>query len=138
MQQINKASKFFYFGCFLLILLHLGRYISKLQTQYYLQSSWEFLATLPTPWDNQQSNLSSTIDTVPSLERTQPLVMEGGDPYIRALMRTITASEANVKRPYNVIYGGEYIEDLSQHPQVCVPIATGPNVGQCSTAAGRY
>jgi muramidase (phage lysozyme) len=64
--------------------------------------------------------------------------MEGGDPYIRALMRTITASEANVTRPYNVIYGGQYIEDLSQHPQVCVAIAAGPNVGQCSTAAGRY
>lgn len=138
MQQINKASKFFYFGCLLLILLHLGRYISKLQTHFYIQSSWEFLAKLATPWDNQQSNPSSTINAIPSLERTWPLVMEGGDPYIRALMRTITASEANVIRPYNVIYGGQYTEALRQHPQVCVPIVAGPNVGQCSTAAGRY
>jgi muramidase (phage lysozyme) len=135
MQQINKTSKFLYFGCLLLILLHLGRYISKPQTQSYLQSSQEFLVKLTTFWDKQQSNPPNT---VPSLERTQPLVMEGGDPYIRALMRTITASEANVTHPYNVIYGGQHIEDLSHHPQVCVPIVAGPNVGQCSTAAGRY
>lgn len=69
---------------------------------------------------------------------TQPLVMTGGDPYIRALMRTISASEANVRQPYNVIYGGRYITDLSQHPNQCVPIAIGPNLGNCSTAAGRY
>ncbi|ACK70092.1 glycoside hydrolase family 24 [Gloeothece citriformis PCC 7424] len=68
----------------------------------------------------------------------QPLVMTGGDPYIRALMRTITASESNVERPYNVLYGGKYVSDLSKHPQQCVPIVTGPNVGNCTTAAGRY
>ncbi|MCW6038317.1 glycoside hydrolase family protein [Spirulina subsalsa FACHB-351] len=69
---------------------------------------------------------------------TQPLVMEGGDPYIRALMRTITASEANVTHPYTVLYGGEHIQDLSRHPERCVPIVVGPNVGNCTTAAGRY
>lgn len=68
----------------------------------------------------------------------QPLVMTGGDPYIRALMRTITASESNVERPYNVLYGGQYVSDLTKHPEQCVPIVTGPNVGNCSTAAGRY
>lgn len=67
-----------------------------------------------------------------------PLVMQGGDPYIRALMRTISASESNVQNPYAVIYGGEYTQDLSRHPDRCVPIAVGPNVGQCTTAAGRY
>lgn len=72
------------------------------------------------------------------LDGTQPLVMRGGDPYIRALMRTITASEANVPRPYSVIYGGEYVSDLSRHPERCVPIVAGPNVGNCTTAAGRY
>ena len=41
------------------------------------------------------------------LPGTQPLVMEGGDPYLRALMRTISASESNVMRPYHVLYGGE-------------------------------
>ncbi len=69
---------------------------------------------------------------------TQPLVMEGGDPYIRALMRTITASEANVTKPYNVIYGGKYVSNLSRHPSRCVPIIRGPNIGNCTTAAGRY
>jgi muramidase (phage lysozyme) len=67
-----------------------------------------------------------------------PLVMKGGDPYIRALMRTISASEANSNRPYSLLYGGQQINDLSRHPEICVTIVTGPNTGNCSTAAGRY
>lgn len=74
----------------------------------------------------------------PSIQGTSPLVMEGGDPYIRALMRTITASESNVSQPYHVIYGGEFVSDLSRHPNLCVTIVAGPNRGNCSTAAGRY
>ncbi|NES85453.1 MAG: glycoside hydrolase family protein, partial [Moorea sp. SIO2B7] len=69
---------------------------------------------------------------------TVPCFMKGGDPYIRALMRTITASESNVSKPYHVIYGGKYVSDLSRHPNLCVPIVAGPNVGNCTTAAGRY
>lgn len=71
-------------------------------------------------------------------EGTQPLAMRGGDPYIRALMRTITASEANVEQPYHVIYGGSTVEDLTTHPDRCITIVAGPNKGNCSTAAGRY
>jgi len=71
-------------------------------------------------------------------KKQPPLIMEGGDPYIRALMRTISASEANVKRPYSVLYGGEQVSDLSKHPEKCVKIPIGPNTGNCSTAAGRY
>ncbi|MBW4506470.1 MAG: glycoside hydrolase family protein [Scytonematopsis contorta HA4267-MV1] len=71
-------------------------------------------------------------------QQQPPLVMKGGDPYIRALMRTITASEANTSRPYSVLYGGQQFRDLSKHPQVCVTIPVGPNKGNCSTAAGRY
>lgn len=67
-----------------------------------------------------------------------PLVMQGGDPYIRALMRTISASEANSNRPYSLLYGGEHVYDLSQHPDICVTIVAGPNTGDCTTAAGRY
>ena len=73
-----------------------------------------------------------------SLYGTPQLVMRGGDPYIRALMRTITASEANDGQPYTLLYGGEHAWDLSRHPNRCVPIAAGPNVGKCTTAAGRY
>ncbi len=69
---------------------------------------------------------------------TQPLVMQGGDPYIRALMRTISASESNVVRPYNVLHGGDYIGTLDRHPNRCESIGQGPNRGNCSTAAGRY
>ncbi len=67
-----------------------------------------------------------------------PLVKKGGDPYIRALMRTISAAESNSTRPYSLLYGGEHFQDLSHHPDECVPIVTGPNQGDCSTAAGRY
>jgi muramidase (phage lysozyme) len=67
-----------------------------------------------------------------------PLAMEGGDPYIRALMRTISASESNVENPYSVIYGGSRAENLAQHPDRCITIPVGPNTGLCSTAAGRY
>ncbi len=69
---------------------------------------------------------------------TQPLVIKEGDPYIRALMRTISASEANDRRPYSIIYGGDHVSDLNNHPNRCVPILVGTNIGNCSTAAGRY
>lgn len=71
-------------------------------------------------------------------EYIPPLVMTGGDPYIRALMWTISESEANDFRPYNVIYGGKQISDLSRHPNQCITIVSGPYKGECSTAAGRY
>lgn len=67
-----------------------------------------------------------------------PLVMKGGDPYLRALMRTISASESNTPHPYHVIYGGQHVQDLSQHPDRCITIKGGPNRGNCSTASGRY
>jgi muramidase (phage lysozyme) len=67
-----------------------------------------------------------------------PLVMMGGNPYIRALMRTISASEANDPSPYTILYGGHHVDSLDQHPDRCLPILVGPNVGKCSTAAGRY
>lgn len=72
------------------------------------------------------------------LPGTQPLVMQGGDPYLRALMRTISASESNVLRPYNVVYGSSFVWSLNNHPNRCESINRGPNKGNCSTAAGRY
>lgn len=70
--------------------------------------------------------------------RVIPLAMEGGDPHIRALMRTISAAESNTAKPYHTLYGGQRVDDLSQHPDLCVKIVTGPNIGNCTTAAGRY
>jgi muramidase (phage lysozyme) len=67
-----------------------------------------------------------------------PLAMTGGDPYVRALMRTISASESNDAQPYSILYGGDSVQDLSHHPDRCVTIQTGPNVRDCTTAAGRY
>jgi muramidase (phage lysozyme) len=80
------------------------------------------------PFSNQTSEI----------RKKPPLAMKAGDPYIRALMRTISASESNVSRPYHVVYGGKYILDLSHHPDWCVKIVNGPNQGKCTTAAGRY
>ncbi|MBE9060286.1 glycoside hydrolase family protein [cf. Phormidesmis sp. LEGE 11477] len=66
------------------------------------------------------------------------LAMSGGDPYIRALMRTISASESNGNDPYVLLYSGDHTHDLGQHPDICIPIQTEVNQGDCSTAAGRY
>jgi muramidase (phage lysozyme) len=86
---------------------------------------------------NVFSNNRNPVD-VGSENPYPPLVMKGGDPYLRALMRTISASESNVSKPYHVIYGGKYVSDLSHHPDLCVKIETMPNKGKCTTAAGRY
>lgn len=69
---------------------------------------------------------------------TPPLVMASGNPYVRALMRTISASESHDPRPYTLLYGGDRAQDLSHHPDRCVTIVAGPNRGDCTTAAGRY
>jgi muramidase (phage lysozyme) len=64
--------------------------------------------------------------------------MRDGDPYIRSLMRTISASEANDRQPYSLLYGGSRAKSLERHPGICVKIRSGPNKDNCSTAAGRY
>ncbi|BAQ59920.1 muramidase [Geminocystis sp. NIES-3708] len=75
---------------------------------------------------------------ISSIYGSPPLVMEGGNPYVRALMRTISASESNYINPYHVIYSGKYVKDLSKHPDLCITIVNGPNEGKCTTASGRY
>nr|WP_309224545.1 glycoside hydrolase family protein [Halomicronema sp. CCY15110] len=67
-----------------------------------------------------------------------PLAMETGDPYIRALMRTISVAESHTADPYHTLYGGQRINDLTQHPDLCIKIVAGPNTDDCTTAAGRY
>lgn len=96
--------------------------------------------------ENQHAQKRLESELFPPAARLDPrlgvyltqLAMPGGDPYIRALMRTISASEANDPRPYSILYGGDRINDLSQHPEQCITIVSGPNIGNCSTAAGRY
>lgn len=137
--QGTILAKFFYLICIGLLLSMLQGYFSRQQLRSHWQTSWNILSRVQKYFDSKSPKRSPLpSDYSPSLKGTPPLVMEGGDPYIRALMRTITASEANVSRPYNVIYGGEFIEDISAHPEKCVTIVAGPNTGNCSTAAGRY
>ena len=88
---------------------------------------------------NNRNNLKkASQQIVSSIYGSPPLVMKGGDPYVRALMRTISSSEANYMNPYNIVYGGYYTDDLTKHPNQCISIPTGPNRGNCSTASGRY
>ncbi|WP_370588059.1 glycoside hydrolase family protein [Trichocoleus sp. FACHB-591] len=87
-------------------------------------SHWPTRSPLP-----EQSQITSELP---------PLVMPGGDPYVRALMRTISASESNDASPYTVLYGGQHISDFTEHPDLCIKIVNGPNKGNCTTAAGRY
>lgn len=91
-------------------------------------------------WDQAITRFRETEEAIDQTIQNQwpSLAMRGGDPYIRSLMRTISASESNYPRPYHVIYGGQYISDLSRHPDRCVTITSGPNTGNCTTAAGRY
>lgn len=107
-------------------------YKTVITTIVIVTGGWSFSLFL-----NHFQSLSPLRGTYPDAQ-IPPLVMEGGDPYIRALMRTITASEANVEQPYHVLYGGQYVSDLDKHPEQCITIVTGPNKGNCTTAAGRY
>ena len=131
-------QKFFYLGCLCLILFQFRGYLTTTRVRSYLDNSRQIWSQLSKNLRNGHSPATSPNYSDSDLYSTPPLIMQGGDPYIRALMRTISASEANVARPYNVIYGGRYIENLGTHPEVCVTILSGPNVGQCTTAAGRY
>ena len=133
MQLVSKVTRFFYVSCLVLLLAKLAD--PNTERASFYRYSQQAIAKIFQHW-----NLSSSSPSIASFNSkgTQPLVMEGGDPYIRALMRTISASEANVPRPYHVIYGGRQIDDLSSHPELCVSIVAGPNIGNCTTAAGRY
>jgi muramidase (phage lysozyme) len=86
----------------------------------------------------RQASRRSIDNPIFETARTPPLVMTGGDPYIRSLMRMISASEAGDRQPYSVIYGGSHAKTLDRHPEQCIRIASGPNTNNCSTAAGRY
>ncbi|MEM8719433.1 MAG: glycoside hydrolase family protein [Cyanobacteria bacterium P01_G01_bin.39] len=137
MQLTAKIKSFFYLGCLIVLVLKLNY-----PTKSNLAFDWRYFEPLLTKltkyWQPTNSSILPNDNVDLSIHGTQPLVMQGGDPYVRALMRTITASEANVTRPYHVIYGGQIVDDLSSHPEVCISIVSGPNTGNCSTAAGRY
>ena len=98
----------------------------------FLAMAWTMYLWSKSP---QPSELLNSTDWVAS---PLPLEMEGGDPYLRALMRTISAGESNTTDPYRLLYGGQRVKDLSVHPDKCVTIVNGPNEGNCTTAAGRY
>lgn len=54
----------------------------------------------------------------------------------RGLLAAIRGPEASGQ--YDVIYGGQHFNDYSNHPHISVPIASGPNKGKTSSAAGAY
>ncbi|UIY28689.1 glycoside hydrolase family 104 protein [Neorhizobium galegae] len=53
-----------------------------------------------------------------------------------ALLNAISGPES--AGAYDVIYGGQKVADLSDHPRIAVTIKSGPNAGEKSTAAGKY
>lgn len=56
-------------------------------------------------------------------------------PAQRRLLDAIAAGEAN---GYDVLYGGGRFGSYADHPRQAIPIASGPNAGKTSSAAGRY
>ena len=56
-------------------------------------------------------------------------------PEAHALLKTISKRESP---DYHTIYGGQKVADLSKHPGIHVPIKSGPNAGNVSSAAGAY
>lgn len=56
-------------------------------------------------------------------------------PTQRAFLNSVSAGESP---DYNTMYGGGRFEELNDHPRQNVPIASGPNAGKTSSAAGRY
>ncbi len=56
----------------------------------------------------------------------------------KAFLDTIAWAEGTLNpHGYNLLIGGEKIEDLSAHPQKCIPVKLGDK-STCSTAFGRY
>jgi nickel/cobalt tolerance cation efflux system protein len=110
---------------------------------FRLKKSWKLISNLiiivGLVWCVYNFQKNSQPSANSSLTAHLPkLAMSGGDPYIRALMLTISASESNHKNSYSLLYGGSHVHSLKQHPNQCLPIKIGPNQGKCSTAAGRY
>jgi|GEM_PF-5802828 len=56
-------------------------------------------------------------------------------PIQRAFLNSTAAGESP---DYNTMYGGRRFEELIDHPRQNIPIASGPNAGRTSSAAGRY
>lgn len=56
-------------------------------------------------------------------------------PEQRRLLDAIASGEAT---GYDVMYGGGRFKDYTDHPRQAIPIASGPNAGKTSSAAGRY
>lgn len=66
-------------------------------------------------------------------------VTETADKTLPAEARGLLDTIAGTESPgYDVIYGGRRVGDLSRHPNIAVPIESGPNAGKTSSAAGRY
>lgn len=78
---------------------------------------------------------SGAAGAAPSSGSTSQAINTTLSPNQKALLDTIAGTESP---GYNVMYGGKRFDNYADHPRVAVPIASGPNAGKTSSAAGRY
>lgn len=78
-------------------------------------------------------------DQVANLENLENgTALQSLSPKEKAFLDTISWAEGTLhENGYQVLFGGEIIDDLSRHPEKCIPVKLqGRNL--CSTAFGRY
>ena len=123
-------------------LLHLVEGKVKLKACLGIISSLLFLGGSTYTFNFFESNIKADVNnTVNTINRDYPddgTALTSLNPSEKAFLDTISWAEGTLtKYGYHTLFGGELIEDLSRHPNRCIPFRS-KGKRLCSTAFGRY